>query len=84
MVSGDDDNFLVSDEENPFSDSYDPVAHGIDPLSAEWLHLRQLTDLTKAGTGFLVRNLDTGEVVEIIEPRVTPETKASAGEAGLN
>ena len=54
-----------------------------DAFSRRALRAQQLIDAIKAGDGFIARNLETGEV-EISPPRVTPETKAAAGEAGLN
>lgn len=75
---------MTPDDDNPFSDSYDPIAHGVDPMSEEWLRNRQLMAAMGAGAGFIVRDLETGEIAEIIEPTVSPETKAGAGESGLN
>ncbi len=74
---------MADDENNPFSDSYDPIAHGVDPLSEWWLRNRQLMASAKAGIGYTVRNLETGEV-EVVESTVNPETKEAAGGVGFN
>ena len=69
------ENIPPDDEELPSDDDGNP-------FSRRSLRSQQLIEAVMAGEGFIVTDLETGEVVDIIPPRVTPETKANS--AGSN